>query len=91
MMIQKLKLNILPALVSTHMTEVALGLEQDLTKNRGEQYLLTPHSALRFQMAWEGYGILCSPSLLNKPTVEHAEMQKKSRFYYNDKKRRKQG
>ena len=64
------------------MTEAALGLEQDLTMNRGERYSQTPHSTSRVQMARVGYGILCSPSLPNKPTMVHAEMQQTSLHYF---------
>jgi len=56
------------------MREVALGLGLDLTKNRGEQYSQTRHSMPQVQKDQEGYRTLCSPSLLNKPVVEHAKM-----------------
>lgn len=71
--------HLIPVRPSTHMREVALGLGLDLTRNRGEQYSQTRHSTLRVQKDQEGYGILCSPSLPNKPAVEHAKIQQNKR------------
>jgi len=61
------------------MREVALGLGLDLTRNWGEQYSQTHHSMSRVQKDQEEFGKLCSPSLLNKPAVEHATMQQNKR------------